>query len=182
MRLLAAILLGLASCAEQTEGTGVAVPGREGAVKTAATLRAARRAYDGAPPVIPHARVGAECTSCHDARGMDVEGLGFAPPSPHESTAGLSSISRCTQCHVYRLTDELFASNSFVGFPQDLRSGSRLYEGAPPVMPHPVFMRENCQACHSGPAAREEIRTSHPERENCMQCHVPLLTEAQFQR
>ena len=32
-------------------------------------------------------------------------------------------------------------------------------------------------ACHGGPAAVEEIRTTHPERGNCRQCHVPAVTE-----
>ena len=33
------------------------------------------------------------------------------------------------------------------------------HENAPPVMPHPVFMRENCVACHSGPAAGDASPT-----------------------
>jgi cytochrome c-type protein NapB len=41
-------------------------------------------------------------------------------------------------------------------------------------------MRENCAACHTGPAAREEIRTSHPERTRCRQCHVPVTTREIF--
>ena len=51
---------------------------------------------------------------------------------------------------------------------------------APPVMPHSAFMRENCLACHSGPAAREEIRTPHPERPRCGQCHVQQVTRDLF--
>jgi cytochrome c-type protein NapB len=37
-------------------------------------------------------------------------------------------------------------------------------------------MRENCAACHSGPGARAEIITTHPERVRCRQCHVPVTT------
>jgi cytochrome c-type protein NapB len=41
-------------------------------------------------------------------------------------------------------------------------------------------MRENCAACHAGPAAREEIRTSHPERTRCRQCHVEVTARSEF--
>jgi predicted CXXCH cytochrome family protein len=51
-----------------------------------------------------------------------------------------------------------------------------MYDGAPPTIPHKVFMRENCGACHVGPGAREEILTTHPERTRCRQCHVPVTT------
>jgi cytochrome c-type protein NapB len=89
---------------------------------------------------------------------------------------------RCLQCHVFRLTDDVFAANSFVGLPQDLRRGKRLNGISPPTIPHKTFMRENCSACHSGPAAREEIRTSHPERIRCRQCHAEVRTTALFSR
>lgn len=160
----------------------VAVPGVSGAVKTAALARAERRAYDGAPPVIAHENFGMSCTECHDFEGMEVEGVGYAPPSPHEGTLGMSAVARCRQCHVFSLSDEAFAANAFAGLRQDLRRGERLYEGAPPRRPHKAFMRENCVACHSGPAAREEIRTSHPERTRCAQCHVEVATRATFSR
>ena len=42
-------------------------------------------------------------------------------------------------------------------------------------------MRENCAACHDGPGAREEIRTSHPERTRCRQCHVPVTDNQPFE-
>ncbi len=160
----------------------VAVPGRDGASKSAASVRATRRLYDGSPPVIPHARIGADCIACHNDRGMDVPGLGFAPASPHELTPGMSAHSRCEQCHVFRQTDEVFRANDFVGLAQDLRAGTRLYGGAPPVIPHRIQMRENCGACHTGPAAREEIRCSHPERSRCVQCHVPVAANDLFSR
>jgi len=159
------------ACADEDPST-VPVEGRPGARKTVAVARAERRAYDGAPPVIPHVSFGAACTSCHTERGLDVEGVGFAPPMPHERTRGMSALSMCTQCHVFQQTTDVLVATSFEGLPQDLRPGARAYEGAPPVMPHPAFLRENCRACHAGPAAREEIRTTHPERQNCRQCHV----------
>lgn len=175
---LGVMALGLACAGPGADS--VAVPGRADAVKTAAAARAERRAYDGAPPVVAHEDFQLTCTECHDREGMDVPDVGFAPPSPHEATAGMSAMSRCEQCHVFSLTDKIFMANRFAGLRQDLRSGARLNPFAPPTLPHKSFMRENCSACHAGPAAREEIRTSHPERVRCRQCHVPVTTRARF--
>ncbi len=150
--------------------------------KSPASVRASLRAYDGAPPVIPHNPFGVARTSCHNATGIEVPEVGFAPPSPHELTTGMSTMSRCQQCHIFATTTEVFAANDFVGLRQDLRRGSRLYPHAPPVVPHAVFMRENCAACHTGPAAREEIRCTHSERVRCQQCHVPIVAMNEFSR
>jgi nitrate reductase cytochrome c-type subunit len=181
------LLLSPVGCApngsENGESGTVAVPGRPGAAKTAAAQRAERRLYDGAPPVIPHEQQSATCTSCHNQEGMAVAGLGFAPPSPHAETAGVGGARYCRQCHVFQQAEDpqaVFVANSFEGLPQNLRRGQRLNPLAPPVIPHRVFMRENCRACHAGPAAREEIRTTHPERVNCRQCHVERVTSDQF--
>ena len=76
----------------------------------------------------------------------------------------------------------LFVESSFVPLRQDLRFGGRLYDGAPPTIPHKILMRENCAACHTGPGARTEILTSHPERTRCRQCHVPVSTRDFFPR
>lgn len=151
-----------------------------GGSKTAASVRAERRAFDGAPPVVAHENFGMTCIECHNLRGMEVPEVGFAPPSPHEITAGMSSTSRCVQCHVFQQTDDVFVANAFVALRQDLRHGQRLNALSPPVMPHKLLMRENCSACHTGLAAREEIRTSHPERVRCGQCHVPQRSRAVF--
>lgn len=185
MRRLALFLCLCGACGDGAGGAGgpdVAVPGREGARKSAALVRAERRAYDGAPPVIPHQNFGMNCTNCHTDAGVDLPGVGFSPPMPHERTAGLSATSRCVQCHLFRATGDLFRGNAFAGLRQDLRAGGRQNPLAPPVMPHPVRMRENCLACHSGPAAREEIRTPHPERARCTQCHVERTTPLLFSR
>lgn len=174
----AALLLGLgvAGCQDRWEP----VPGTENAVKSAAAFRARRVLYDGAPPTIPHQEFGVACTSCHDIQGLSVEGLGFAPPSPHEETAQESATLRCRQCHVYVNTNQVFVENSFVGLEQDLRPGGRLYPGAPPTIPHETLMRENCRACHDGAGVRAEIQTSHPERKRCRQCHVAVSTREEF--
>jgi cytochrome c-type protein NapB len=163
---------------------GLAIRAQEGrdVDKSPASIRAERRAYDGAPPVIPHEDFGDDCTACHDRQGVELDGVGFAPPSPHEETGGMSAISRCRQCHVFSTTTETFVANDFAGHRQDLRRGRRFSDFSPPVIPHKTFMRENCSACHTGVAAREEIRTPHPERVRCRQCHVPAVTKATFSR
>lgn len=180
--LLAALTALLPACGGDEPGAGVPVPDREGALKSTPAERASRRAYDGAPPVVPHGEMGVACTECHDETGLAVAGLGFAPPMPHGRTLGLSEESRCRQCHASRATDDVFRPSTFAGLAQDLRPGARGHDEAPPVLPHPVFLRENCAACHSGPAAREEIRTAHPERSNCRQCHAEATVATAFAR
>jgi len=158
----------------------VPVPGGDGAVKSSAAVRAGRRAYDGAPPTIPHDDFGMSCAACHDAEGMPVGDVGFAPASPHEGTSRAGATARCRQCHVFVTGTGLFVGSDYVGLAQDLHAGGRATPGAPPTIPHRILMRENCLACHAGPGARENIRTSHPERTRCRQCHVPVTTRNGF--
>lgn len=157
------------------------VPNSQGptATPTSFSVRAARRLYDGAPPVIPHAPLKIKCIACHTATGQETPPLGFAPANPHTHTAGLSSTSRCEQCHVFRQQNEtvvnvsdLSSESDFQGLTQHFAKAERLYPGAPPVIPHEIFMREDCASCHTGPSARSEIRCSHPQRTNCRQCHA----------
>lgn len=134
--------------------------------------RAVRRSYDGAPPVIPHPPQGAACQTCHTNEAREVPGLGLALPNPHLKTVGLGDHARCQQCHVFQTVTAEFVTSRFEPRPPAFRAGERLYPGAPPTIPHAVFMREDCKTCHSGTASRPEIRCSHPERINCMQCHA----------
>lgn len=181
--LLSGLCICIAACSPTTttkvEGPSAAIVQAAGKKSLA---RAERRAYDGAPPVIPHGPLGSSCTACHSATGIQFGEMGFAPPMPHEASpgTGVGKFARCNQCHVYKASDDLFVENTFTGLRQDLRHGRRQNPLAPPVMPHHVFMRENCAACHTGPAGREEIRTPHPERQRCNQCHVPRVTETEF--
>ncbi len=168
-----ATLLGLSACGQSD---WVEVPGSDGAVKSSGEVRAVRRLYDGAPPIIPHDPFGASCSGCHDAYGAAVEGVGFAPASPHDDTDKADVTVRCRQCHVFANSNGLFVKSVFIGLQQDLRLGGRLYDGAPPTIPHKILMRENCLTCHAGPGARAEIVTTHPERARCRQCHVPVDT------
>jgi nitrate reductase cytochrome c-type subunit len=103
---------------------------------------------------------------------LRVPGVGIAPPNPHLRTPGLSSASRCQQCHVFKNANDVLIASTFVPLTQELHKGERLYATAPPVIPHGYFMREDCAACHAGAAARPETLCTHPERLNCLQCHA----------
>lgn len=132
-------------------------------------IRATRRAYEGAPPVIPHpvseTEVGS-CVSCHGA-GRVIDGV-VARPMSHQF------LPNCTQCHSP-------VSNPDIGplYPSDVvftglsspGPGARAWPGAPPVIPHHTRMRENCMSCH-GSHGWPGLRTTHPERVNCLQCHA----------
>jgi cytochrome c-type protein NapB len=139
---------------------------------TSFQVRAERRAFDGAPPVIPHKSFGIDCTKCHTITGLLVPSVGIAPANPHEGDRRAGSLTNCKQCHVFANTDQLFVEADFTGLRQQYQPSSRAHPLAPPVIPHPTTMRANCMACHSGQAARPEIICTHPERTNCVQCHV----------
>lgn len=157
-------------------GPGVLDPVSLDGTSKAADLsdRAAHRAYDGAPPTIPHPiqqSSVAECLACHDA-GLRVRDR-LAPPMSHEVYAS------CTQCHVVEEgpapgaalpPDATFAANSFVGLASPT-AGERAWDIAPPVIPHKTTMRERCMSCH-GPNGRDALRSTHPDRSSCTQCHA----------
>lgn len=144
---------------------------------TATSERASRRAFDGAPPVIPHKPLGAACITCHTSGGKVVPNIGYAPANPHGK---MGSLENCRQCHLFKQADDDFAENLFVGVVQTTDSGEAAFPGAPSTIPHPVLMRENCVACHAGPSSRPEIRCTHTERVNCTQCHLPAQTATVF--
>ncbi len=140
----------------------------------------ARRAYPGAPPVIPHPvdereAFGKACRSCHGSGGWAPRFEAYAPVTPHPE------MTSCRQCHVplngsSPLT--VRGPGAVRGSVSDWRTigPPRLHgaamPGSPPPIPHALQMRENCRACHAGPGAVAELRTTHPERVSCRQCHV----------
>jgi cytochrome c-type protein NapB len=82
----------------------------------------------------------------------------------------------CTQCHTTAAAappppgaPRSAIDNGFAGLGE--RTGERAYPGAPPTMPHPSFMRERCESCHG--VLGLGIRTTHPWRASCPQCHAP---------
>ena len=140
----------------------------------------ALRHYPGAPPKIPH-EVSADmdramdCNVCHQKGGFVPKYNTYAPITPHPE------YDNCMQCHVPGRTAEVFVETQFepVAAPGLKRPA---LPGGPIPIPHTLQLRQNCLACHGGPAAPPEIRTSHPERTHCMQCHVPSNEGQVFKR
>jgi len=130
-----------------------------------------RRAYSGAPPFIPH-DVNSErsmgekdCLKCHKNGGYVEKFKAYTPVVPHPEKIN------CRQCHVEQKTKTVFRETNW----KKRKAEDYFYAalpGSPPIIPHQIQLRENCLACHSGPAAPKEIKVSHPERANCRQCHV----------
>lgn len=135
---------------------------------------ATTRSYFGAPPPVPHTiqsdRASEWCLGCHAKENRVRLRHKAIAPTPH------AEYSQCMQCHVKR-NDGItpWKENTFVGldFPG---KGSRAHEFAPPTVPHKTFMRENCSSCH-GPKGEHAIRTPHPYRSQCQQCHVAELSQ-----
>jgi len=174
--------------------------GRRGAhPRTLVTYRALR-AYPGAPPRIPHGLTPAEvlrggCKTCHERGGYSQRFGAYVPVTPHPEMGaclqchvgdarllptplpGMDPSARCRQCHsaggmLWRDSATTFKA---LPWPQLARVSG---EHGPPPIPHTLELRGNCLACHSAPAGVKEIRTSHPERANCRQCHVETNRDA----
>jgi cytochrome c-type protein NapB len=146
----------------------------------ALALRDQNRAFNGAPPTIPHVidqMSTASCMACH--------GEGFKSESLRISKMSHQFLANCTQCHVEsspsHMEAAIFGDNSFVGLPAPT-GGPRAFDGAPPIIPHSTWMRVNCMSCH-GLSSPQGIRTTHPWRQNCQQCHAPssLLDQVQLE-
>lgn len=161
----------------QPTASAVPLPVRTADERAAAvSQRMDRRAYDGAPPVVPHPvtqESSASCLACH--------GPGLAVKDRLASRISHEHFSSCTQCHVpsggtglptaeQGLLAAFGKGNNFRGVSATGRS-TRAWPGAPPTVPHPLLMRSDCLSCH-GPVGLPGLRTSHPERQQCVQCHV----------
>lgn len=152
-------------------------PATEDERRATIEARRARRAFDGAPPQIPHAidqQRFPSCLTCHES-GALLAGR-RAPVMSHQR------MDNCVQCHVVAEAPKPLAldappPNDFVGL-ETSGSGPRAWAGAPPQIPHTTFMRENCASCH-GPGGAHGIRTSHPYRQSCNQCHASSATKDQ---
>jgi cytochrome c-type protein NapB len=153
------------------------------------------RAYPGAPPRIPHGLTQEEyltgrCLICHERGGYAPRFGAYAPVTPHPEFGaclqchvpdamavgvplpGESGQLVCKQCHVDPdKPPPSLASVNWVARPWPVLGGAAM-PGSPPVIPHSLQLRGDCLACHSGPGAVRELRTPHPERINCRQCHV----------
>lgn len=130
-----------------------------------------RRAYPGAPPIIPHevaddGVMAADCLSCHKDGGFVPEYNAYTPITGHPE------YENCRQCHVPQTVETLFVQTEWQ-VPEPAKRGRQAIPGGPLQIPHSLHFRANCKVCHVGPQTVVEIRSSHPERENCQQCHVP---------
>lgn len=141
-------------------------------------LRAQLRAFEGAPPVVPHPTTDMNVQTCRACHGQGLRA--------GDKTARMTAhayLTNCTQCHVEAqnsfLADQPMPANSFVGYRSSGYGGTRAWAGAPPVMPHPVFMRTNCVACH-GEFGYDGWRPDHLSRTNCFQCHAPAAEYEQL--
>ena len=161
----------------------------------------ALRAYPGAPPRIPHGLSSSEyregaCKACHERGGFSVRFNAYVPVTPHPDVGGclqchvgdakLMGIplptadpsSSCRQCH--SAGGVRTSASTLRYLPVTWPSLQQLTTGRnPPPIPHDSPMRVNCLACHAGPAAVAEIRTTHPQRANCRQCHVQAAGTAE---
>jgi len=169
------VLVLLVGCSSSTDETSMQ--------SVSAAKRAERRLFPGAPPVIPHPPLSGKCVTCHTPTGSARPPLGLALANPHTKTPGMSDESRCKQCHVFQTTKEVFVASTFESLRVDSVHGPRAFSQAPPTIPHQSFMREDCSACHTGPASRPEIRCAHADRSRCVQCHVfQNPSDSQFEK
>ena len=136
----------------------------------------ARRAYPGAPPVIPHKiekNATEMCLTCHEKGGYTPQYNAYAPPTPH------SDLVSCSQCHVPQAKVHASSLWQQIYLP---KLQQKAQPTGPLIIPHSLHMRTKCIVCHAGPAAIKEIRTSHPERVHCLQCHVTQKKDDRFRR
>jgi cytochrome c-type protein NapB len=135
------------------------------------STRAARRAFNGAPPVIPHPVERTNDAACYACHG---EGARVGDRVANRMSHG--PLVNCLQCHTapppkpFAHLDAV-AANTFVGLAAPI-SGQRAFPGAPPVIPHSTWMRERCLSCHGGEAGWPGLEVTHRWRTNCTQCHA----------
>lgn len=129
--------------------------------------------YEGAPPSIPHSTTWTKnCQDCHSSNMKN------GPVTSHPDRGN------CTQCHVSIATME---SRQFlepdpaafqVGWASAVTARKQARRNPamqPTVIPHEINGYEDCLMCHS-PEDTMGLATTHPERKNCIQCHVTEAT------
>lgn len=135
-------------------------------------IRASRRAFNGAPPVIPHAIERTSDNACYACHG---KGMTIGKKRANRMSHGF--LKNCTQCHappaptIFASTGP-FVENFFEGMKAPLK-GERAFPGAPPTIPHSTWMRDQCLSCHGREAGWAGLESTHPWRTNCKQCHAP---------
>ena len=100
-------------------------------------------------------------------------------PSRRSRIASSDPNARCRQCHGPAGRLGTTSMPHWTGGPTAWPQLPRMTAGPRPTRDSarsPV--RGNCLACHAGPAAVAEIRTTHPEWADCRQCHVAPEADA----
>lgn len=135
------------------------------------------RQYPGSPPQIAHGVAlsfsgeQTDCLACHEKGGFSPEYGKFTPITPHPEN------TLCYQCHAQIVSEELFVGSNWKSITPP-RLGQSFLSNSPPPVPHTLQLRENCIACHTGPAAVAEIRITHASRGDCRQCHATAVQTA----
>lgn len=167
--------------------------------RTLVTYRALR-AYPGAPPRIPHGLTPEEfrsggCNTCHERGGFSQRFGAYVPITPHPEMGAclqchvgdgdlmaialpsMDPSARCRQCHAQGGARRVAATVDWTPLEWPRLTRKKLGSGPQPI-PHTLEFRTNCLSCHVAPSAVAEIRTTHPDRANCRQCHLTGDTEA----
>ena len=125
--------------------------GRNGpapAVARSTGERALGRAYDGAPPTIPHDSAIGACVTCHDNDGTVIDGVGIAPASPHGDDAASGAISGVANATCPRKGAMLLVASRFTGLPQGAVEGNGPRQARLRPSPHDPAAR-TVRACHA---------------------------------
>lgn len=137
--------------------------------------RAMLRAFYTAPPVIPHeveSEDAKKCLECHlNVTRLEDDRIAMQTPHPE--------FSNCMQCHVRGQRNSFDSSRSQWQGLEEPRQGDRWFTLSPPTVPHRIYLRENCLSCHGPQNPDTRLRTTHPHRTSCLQCHIPNY-DAQF--
>lgn len=128
------------------------------------------RAYQGAPPTIPHEVYERDmgyksCLQCHQNGGYVDKFKANAPIVPHPE------MINCRQCHVTVKTNSVFKESNWETMNNIPKYSNKVLPTSPPVIPHQLEKNEDCLSCHNN-SGLSKIRVTHPERKNCRQCHV----------
>jgi cytochrome c-type protein NapB len=173
---LVALATGLLSVVNSNPGKSLEEASEQAIAQAARVQRAERRAFYTAPPVIPHGvdhrTTDKACLTCHQNVVMREGKASVVTPHPQ--------FYNCQQCHVRSVSAEhpepIDVPTNWIGL-EEPTSGLRTHPEAPPMIPHREYLREDCLSCHNPKSPQEHLRTSHPDRSNCMQCHVRDATQ-----
>ena len=151
--------------------------------------RSLHRAYDGAPPTIPHPVDGKstfECLACHEKGAIVVR----QACSRHEPRASRQLHAVPCGCGRPAVAATTASRVELVRRADRVEQRRARVAGFTSQNPASTVMRTECGACH-GVAGELALRTSHPMqanvsarewRESCPHCHLPSALERETPR